>query len=62
MRCSGQARRARHAHPTAREAHERLNKLRALAVFSSDALSSVAYGGEEIMKVLILARRSAPER
>ncbi len=41
--------------PTAREAHERLNKLRALAVFSSDALSSVAYGGEEIMKVLILA-------
>jgi amino acid transporter len=40
--------------PTAREAHERLNKLRALAVFSSDALSSVAYGGEEIMKVLIL--------
>jgi len=40
---------------TAREGHERLNKLRALAVFSSDALSSVAYGGEETMKVLILA-------
>src|ERR1700736_5996928 len=41
--------------PTAREAHERLNKIRALAVFSSDALSSVAYAGEEIMKVLVLA-------
>ncbi|MBV9356153.1 MAG: APC family permease, partial [Chloroflexi bacterium] len=45
--------------PTAREAHERLNKFRALAVFSSDALSSVAYGGEEIMKVLILVSVSA---
>src|SRR5262249_19080361 len=45
--------------PTAREAHERLNKVRALAVFSSDALSSVAYGGEEIMKVLILAGAGA---
>jgi amino acid transporter len=41
--------------PTASEAHERLNKVRALAVFSSDALSSVAYATEEIMKVLILA-------
>ncbi|HEV7662419.1 MAG TPA: APC family permease, partial [Chloroflexota bacterium] len=45
--------------PTAREGHERLNKLRALAVFSSDALSSVAYGGEEIMKVLVLAGAGA---
>src|ERR1051326_5161574 len=41
--------------PTANEAHERLNKIRALAVFSSDALSSVAYATEEIMKVLVLA-------
>jgi amino acid transporter len=41
--------------PTAREAHERLTKVKALAVFSSDALSSVAYATEEIMKVLILA-------
>jgi amino acid transporter len=41
--------------PTAREAHERLTKAKALAVFSSDALSSVAYATEEIMKVLILA-------
>jgi amino acid transporter len=40
--------------PTARESHERLTKLKALAVFSSDALSSVAYATEEIMKVLIL--------
>src|SRR3982074_2710946 len=45
--------------PTAREAHERLNKARALAVFSSDALSSVAYAGEEIMKVLVLAGPAA---
>src|SRR5579871_6375512 len=41
--------------PTAGEVHERLNKIRALAVFSSDALSSVAYATEEIMKVLVLA-------
>ena len=40
--------------PTAREAHERLTKFKALAVFSSDALSSVAYATEEIMKVLVL--------
>ena len=45
--------------PTARESHERLNKIRALAVFSSDALSSVAYGGEEIVKVLVLAGAGA---
>ena len=45
--------------PTAREAHERLNKIRALAVFSSDALSSVAYAGEEIMKVLVVAGAAA---
>src|SRR5215207_1414902 len=40
--------------PTAREAHERLTGVKALAVFSSDALSSVAYATEEIMKVLVL--------
>lgn len=39
---------------TAAAPHERINKIRALAVFSSDALSSVAYATEEIMKVLIL--------
>ena len=40
--------------PTALEVHERLTKVKALAVFSSDALSSVAYATEEIMKVLVL--------
>jgi amino acid transporter len=40
--------------PTAGEAAERLGKIPALAVFSSDALSSVAYATEEIMKVLLL--------
>jgi amino acid transporter len=40
--------------PTDRESRERLAKVTALAVFSSDALSSVAYATEEIMKVLIL--------
>ena len=39
---------------TSQEMLERLTKVKALAVFSSDALSSVAYGTEEIMKVLIL--------
>ncbi len=39
---------------TVREKHERLNKLMGLAVFSSDALSSVAYGTEEILFALIL--------
>src|SRR5262245_20975822 len=35
--------------------HERLGKASALAVFSSDALSSVAYATEEILLVLVLA-------
>ncbi|MDR3565364.1 MAG: APC family permease [Negativicutes bacterium] len=34
--------------------HEKLPKWKALAIFSSDALSSVAYGPEEIMKVLAI--------
>ncbi|MFN3075269.1 MAG: APC family permease [Alphaproteobacteria bacterium] len=38
---------------------ERLGKLRALAVFSSDALSSVAYATEEILLVLVLAGSAA---
>ena len=41
--------------PTAAEMYQRLTKLQALAVFSSDALSSVAYATEEILLVLILA-------
>src|SRR6266536_116780 len=40
--------------PTAQAMHERLTRVKALAVFSSDALSSVAYATEEIMKVLVL--------
>jgi hypothetical protein len=34
---------------------ERLRKLVALAVFSSDAISSTAYGTEQIMLVLVAA-------
>ncbi len=40
---------------TARAQHERLSKKVALAVFSSDALSSVAYATEEILHVLVAA-------
>ena len=40
---------------TAMAQHERITKVKALAVFSSDALSSVAYATEEILFVLILA-------
>src|SRR2546428_84439 len=40
---------------TAQSRHERLDKATALAVFASDALSSVAYATEEILLVLILA-------
>jgi amino acid transporter len=45
--------------PTAEEAAQRLGKLKALAVFSSDALSSVAYATEEILLVLVLAGTAA---
>lgn len=37
---------------TARQVHERLNKKTALAVFSSDAMSSVAYATEEVLRHL----------
>jgi amino acid transporter len=40
---------------TAALPHERLTKVKALAIFSSDAMSSVAYATEEIMKVAVLA-------
>jgi len=40
---------------TARLAHERLTKKTALAVFSSDALSSTAYATEEILLVIAAA-------
>ena len=41
------------------EEHERLTKVKALAVFSSDNISSSAYGPEEIMRVLALAGAGA---
>jgi len=44
---------------TAQARHERLSKASALAVFSSDALSSVAYATEEILLVLMLAGAAA---
>src|SRR5688500_6911377 len=44
---------------TARQAHERLSKKVALAVFSSDALSSVAYATEEILHILVLGGLAA---
>ena len=40
---------------TEQAAHERLTKKTALAVFSSDALSSTAYATEEILLVLAAA-------
>src|SRR5512137_885514 len=39
---------------TAQARHERLNKFSALAIFSSDCMSSVAYATEEILLVLVL--------
>ncbi len=44
---------------TQQQSQERLSKVKALAVFSSDALSSVAYATEEILLVLILAGSGA---
>src|SRR5712692_8008334 len=44
---------------TAQAAHERLSNPVALAVFSSDPLSSVAYATEEILLVLVLAGTAA---
>src|SRR5207245_2847265 len=41
--------------PLAQARHERLSKTVALAVFSSDALSSVAYATEEVLYYLVLA-------
>jgi hypothetical protein len=44
---------------TEREEHERLTKVKGLAIFSSDNISSSAYGPEEIMRVLALAGAGA---
>ncbi|MDP9271226.1 MAG: amino acid permease, partial [Chloroflexota bacterium] len=38
-----------------RETHERLTKVKALAIFSSDNISSSAYATEEMMRILVLA-------
>ncbi len=40
--------------PNSRDKHERLDKVRALAVFASDPISSNAYATEAIMSVLIV--------
>ncbi len=40
--------------PTSQEIHERLDKVRALAVFASDPISSNAYATEAIMSVIIV--------
>lgn len=45
--------------PTAHSIHERLTKTKALAIYSSDALSSVAYATEQILIVLVLAGSGA---
>ena len=45
--------------PTERIIHERLSKVQALAILSSDALSSVAYATEEILLVLVMAGSGA---
>jgi len=44
---------------TSQAIHERLTKLKALAIFSSDALSSSAYATEEILIILVLAGSGA---
>lgn len=44
---------------TTQAAHERLSKTLALAIFSSNAISSVAYATEEILLILILAGTAA---
>ncbi len=44
---------------TTEAAHERIGKAKALAVFSSDALSSTAYATEEILRALVLAGTAA---
>ena len=44
---------------TAEQVHQRLTKTKALAIFSSDALSSVAYATEEILLVLVAVSMAA---
>jgi amino acid transporter len=44
---------------TAEEGHQRLNKIRALAVFGSDAISSSAYATEASLAILVVAGNAA---
>jgi hypothetical protein len=44
---------------SAQEVHERLTKIKGLAVFAADNISSSAYATEEIMRVLVLAGAGA---
>src|SRR5205814_1965169 len=44
---------------TSEEAHQRLSKIKALAVFGSDAISSCAYATEEMLLVLVAAGSGA---
>src|SRR5262245_66205198 len=44
---------------TAEQVHQRLTKTKALAIFSSDNLSSVAYATEEILLVLVVGGTAA---
>src|SRR5574341_1897642 len=41
--------------PTSASRHKRLNKIRALAAFSPDALASIAYANQEIYLGLVVA-------
>ena len=45
--------------PTSLAKHERLSRVTGLAIFASDALSSVAYASEEIFLALVLAGTAA---
>jgi amino acid transporter len=45
--------------PTSELAHDRIPRWKALAVFASDALSSVAYASEEVLLVLMAAGAAA---
>ena len=55
--CTGELRHVLIGRPleTSQAIHQRLSKVQALAVFSSDALSSTAYATEEILLILVLA-------
>ena len=55
-------RRRRNRCPSSEEQHQRLGRPTALAVFASDAISSTAYATEEILLVLVPARRAGRPR